>query len=168
MLPVAPEDVIPSAEPMPNVAPEAKVKVPKSLTTFDPVLSVPLMVPTNPEAIPTFRSSVIDALALMFHVSKVIEPDPAMVFPIPVNVYTCVPVLLVKVPLTVKSPAKVITPVCVVTIVTLVPTTKFPFTVRAPPPVGLAVQLPDVLSKLRLPYVLPDIETAGVKVELPL
>ena len=78
------------------------------------VANVPLIVPVNVEAKVTGLLAVIDAPLLTVKVSNEIALLPLIVFPDPVNVYICVPVLLVSVPLLVKLPANVIAPVCVV------------------------------------------------------
>ena len=90
MLPVAPDEVIPTVEPMPSVPPEARAKVPAPETTLVPVFSVPplLTVIVLPDAMlrPLFkvRDAPLSTVMLICVVSNV-PPDSVKVLPAPVK-----------------------------------------------------------------------------------
>ena len=122
------------------VVPE-DVVVPLKLTTaVPPVVSVPLFV-TLPEIM-------------------MVEPAPFEAVYVELALVTRLPLMVVEPVYVDWETDTVPAPVP--------PTSRLPLMRRAPEPeIAPNVHSPDVLSKVRLPYVRPEKEAAGTKLELP-
>lgn len=117
----------------------------------------------------TLAFAVMEAPAvLIFSISKVLVLLPPITFPVPGKLYIWVLAPLFNVPLLVKLPLKVIAPDCEVEYVTPAPSVKSPLIVNVPAPLGDVDQFPDVLSKIKFSYTLPEVVTGGVTDPLPL